>query len=71
MGAFKHDEKQDEGGGTGGAYLRFTNYELRITIWMLARYARGGKASDGPVQGAREAGGQDDWTKAQLLPAGR
>ena len=29
------------------------------------------KAPDGPMQGAREAGGKGDWTKAQLLPAGR
>ena len=47
--------------------LRFTNYDLDFS----APAARGGKASDGPAQGAREAGGQDDWTKAQLLPAGR
>ena len=26
--------------------LRFTNYELRITIWMLARYAWGGGAGE-------------------------
>ena len=31
-------------------------------MWMLARCARGGKAAEGA---------EADWTKAQLLPAGR
>ena len=52
-----------------GAYLRFTNYDLRFG--KFARYARGMQSARRPRRGRTRSGRAGDWTKAQLLPVGR